>query len=145
MLYALKARAARLPQEAFKCAALRSAGGADEMLIKPHFVKHFVAPASRRQAEGSCPRGRIIQVIRLMICSDARMRKIIYTFHSALKLFLLSHRREMPHSGQVPDPFTSLYFSLAFGTGCLFYFQPNFWVLSIISPKSITFLPLCCP
>ena len=60
-----------------------------------------------------------------------------------MKLFLLSHRREMPHSGQVPDPFTSLYFSLAFGTGCLFYFQPNCCVLSIISPKSITFLPLC--
>ena len=48
------------------------------MLIKQHFVKHFVAPASLRQAEGSCPRGRIIQVIRLMICSDARMRKNIY-------------------------------------------------------------------
>ena len=67
MLYALKARAARLPQEAFKCAALRSAGGADEMLIKQHFVKRYVAPASLRQDEGSCPRGRLSQLI---ICND---------------------------------------------------------------------------
>ena len=72
VLYALKARAARLPSEAFKCAALRSAGGADEMPIKQHFVKRFVAPASLRQDEGSCPRGHIIQAIRLMICNDAQ-------------------------------------------------------------------------
>ena len=75
MLYALKARAARLPQEAFKCAALRSAGGADEMLIKQHFVKRFVAPASFRQGEGSCPRGRLN---KLIICSDARLQKNPY-------------------------------------------------------------------
>ena len=51
----------------------------------------------------------------------------------------------MLHSGLVPDPFTSsLYFFLAFGTGCLFYFELKCWVLSIISPKSIRFMPLCC-
>ena len=45
------------------------------MLIKQHFVKRFVAPASIRQAEGSCPRGRLSQ---LMICIDARIRKNPY-------------------------------------------------------------------
>ena len=78
MLYALKARAARLLKEACKCAALRSAGGADEMLIRQHFVKRFAAPASLRQDEGSYPRGRLIHLIS---CSDVQPAEKHILFH----------------------------------------------------------------
>ena len=59
-----------------------------------------------------------------------------------MKLHLLSHQREnATFRTSSAGPFSSLYFFLAFSTWYLFYwyFQPKYWVLSIMPAKIISF------